>query len=97
MERVNIYLDERQLSALRGLGERQGKPVAELVREAIDGWLEDQGVRTIAPNEWEQRFDALLEQRRAIAKGQNFPEDEVDRDVMAAVREVRKARAARRR
>lgn len=97
MERVNIYLDERQLSALRGLGERQGKPVAELVREAIDGWLEDQGVRTIAPNEWEQRFDALLEQRRGIAKGQDFPEDEVDRDVMAAVREVRKARAARRR
>jgi len=97
MERVNIYLDERQLSALRGLGERQGKPVAELVREAIDGWLEDQGVRTIAPNEWEQRFDALLEQRRAIARDRDFPEDEVDRDVMAAVREVRKARAARRR
>jgi len=97
MERVNIYLDERQLSALRGLGERQGKPVAELVREAIDRWLEDQGVRTIAPNEWEQRFDALLEQRRTIAKEHDFPTDEVDRDVIAAVREVRKARAARRR
>ena len=97
MERVNIYLDERQLSALRGLGERQGKPVAELVREAIDGWLEDQGVRTIAPDEWEQRFGALLEQRSAIAQERDFPEHEVDRDVMAAVREVRKARAARRR
>jgi hypothetical protein len=97
MERVNIYLSDEQLMALRGLAERQSKPVAELVRQAINDWLKGQGVRTVAPNEWEQRFDALLEERRGIAKKRNFAKDDVERDVLAAVREVRKARAARRR
>jgi hypothetical protein len=97
MKRTNIYLDERQLELLRVVGERRGEPVAALVREAIDLWLDEHGVRRVDDDEWGRRFDALLERRRKIAAGRSFSEEEVERDVMAAVREVRKARPARRR
>jgi predicted DNA-binding protein len=97
MQRTNIYLDEEQLASLRGLSERRGQPVAALVREAIDEWLSAQGVRRIPDDEWQRRFSALLERRARIADDQGFSQEEVERDVMEAVREVRKARAARRR
>jgi hypothetical protein len=97
MKRTNIYLDDEQLELLRGLGERRGAPVAALVREAIDAWLEAQGARRLPQDEWERRFADLLERRDRIAKEHGFDEAEVERDVMDAVREVRRARAARRR
>ena len=97
MERTNIYLPEEQLQALRAVAEQRGGTVASLVREAIASWLSAQGAVVIPEDEWERRFDALLEQRRGIARELELGEDEVERDVMAAVREVRKARAARRR
>jgi hypothetical protein len=31
VKRINIYLDEEQLESLRGLSDRRGQPVAELV------------------------------------------------------------------
>ena len=97
MKRTNIYLDDDQLALLRGLGESRGEPVAALVREAVDAWLSAQGARQIPRDEWESRFDALLRRRDRIAKEHGFTEEEVERDVMEAIREVRKARAARRR
>jgi predicted DNA-binding protein len=97
MRRTNIYLDEEQLASLRGLSERRGQPVATLVREAIDEWLSTQGVRRIPDDEWQRRFSALLQRRARIADEQGFSQEKVERDVMEAVREVRKARAARRR
>jgi len=99
MRRTNIYVTDRQASLLRRIGESRGKPVAELVREAVDAWLTAQGAREIAPDEWKQRFDALLDERRRIAKEEGFSGPEIERDVLAAVREVRRRRArpARRR
>lgn len=97
MRRTNIYLEEQQVDTLRRLGEQRGVPVAGLVREAIDAWLESQGVRVIDEDEWGRRFDALLARRDRIAREQGFPADDVERDVLAAVREVRRARTARRR
>jgi predicted DNA-binding protein len=97
MRRTNIYLDEEQLASLRGLSERRGQPVATLVREAIDEWLSTQGVRRIPDDEWQRRFSALLQRRARIADEKDFSQEEVERDVMDAVREVREARAARRR
>jgi hypothetical protein len=97
MRRTNIYLDEEQLESLQGLSERRGEPVASLVRKAIDQWLAGQGVRRIPEDEWQRRFSSLLERRTRIAEAEGFSQEEVDRDVMEAVREVRKARAARRR
>ena len=97
MKRTNIYLDDEQLQLLRGLGERRGEPVAALVREAVDAWLEAQGARRLPRDEWERRFRELLERRDRIAKERGFDAAEVERDVMSAVREVRRARAAGRR
>jgi hypothetical protein len=94
MKRTNIYLSEDQLTTLQALGAQRGQPVAELVRQAVDQWLESQGVRVLAEDQWVQRFDALLARRRA---GRRRPPSRavVDREVAAAVREVRRARTAR--
>jgi predicted DNA-binding protein len=97
MQRTNIYLPEEQIQALRAVAEQRGDTVASLVREAIDSWLEANGVRVLGEDEWERRFDALLERRRVAARELKLTEEDVERDVMAAVKEVRKARAARRR
>lgn len=97
MKRTNIYLDDDQLELLRGLGQARSEPVAALVREAVDAWLTAQGARRVPRDEWERRFDALLRRRDRIAKEHDFTEEEVERDVVEAIREVRKARAARRR
>jgi hypothetical protein len=97
MLRTNIYLDERQLALLRGLSEARGEPVAALVRQAVDSWLEAQGVQTIPPDEWERRFIALLSERSSMAREKAFRSEFVERDVLDAIREVRGARAARRR
>jgi len=92
MQRTNVYLDERQLSTLRSLSESRGEPVAALVRQAIDEWLEQNGVRPIPADEWEQRFDALLERRSRIARRTKAASARVERDVAAAVAEARSAR-----
>jgi Ribbon-helix-helix protein, copG family len=97
MKRTNIYLDDDQLERLRLVGERRGLPVAALVRQAIDSWLETQGVRVVTEDEWQRRFDALIERRRRAAAELGVDEERVRRDVALAVREARKARAARRR
>jgi ribbon-helix-helix protein len=97
MKRTNIYLDDNQAELLKQVSDRRGEPVAVLVREAIDAWLEAQGVRAIGPDEWSRRFDALTARRREIAQREGFDPDVVEADVVDAVRQVRKARAARRR
>jgi len=97
VERVNIYLEEEKLGALRALSEQRDEPVAALVREAVDDWLRSQNVRALSPDEWERRFDALLKRRDRIAEELDVTEAEVEQDVMAAVKEVRRNRAARRR
>jgi hypothetical protein len=43
----------------------------------------------------QRRFTALLERRTRIADERGFSQDEVNRDVMAAARGVRKTRASR--
>lgn len=93
-QRTNIYLDARQLVALRQLASERGVPAAELVRRAIDAWLESQGVQVISEDEWERRFDELLKRRSRIASARRFSQEDVDRDVASAVKEVRRSRAA---
>jgi hypothetical protein len=39
MKRTNIYLNERQHEKLNAQAEREGVPVAELVRRAVDAYL----------------------------------------------------------
>jgi len=45
MKRVNFHLTESQLSKLKKLAKKTGLSVAELVRRAIDKFLE--GVRSV--------------------------------------------------
>lgn len=97
MQRTNIYLSEEQLGALRSVGALRGVPVAALVREAVAEWLGRNGVRPIPDDEWARRLGELLERRRRVAEEHGFSEAEVERDVMEAVREVRRERTARRR
>ncbi len=96
MRRTNVYLDDRQRDLLRLLGERRGLPVAALVREAVDAFFESQGVRRIEQDERKRRFDALMAERRRVADELGLTEEQVERDVFEAIREVREARAARR-
>jgi len=99
MRRTNIYLADRQAELLRRIGESRDRPVAELVREAVDSWLTAQGATVISADDWQRRIDTLLGRRRRIARAERFSEDEVQRDVTTAVREVRARRkpSARRR
>lgn len=96
MERTNVYLDDRQLAALRRLGDQRDTAVASLIREAIDAWLVGQGVRMIEEREWDRRFAALLDRRERIADKKGFDPDRVERDVTRAVTEVRRKPASRR-
>jgi hypothetical protein len=89
MQRTTIYLDDRQLELLRSLSESRGETVAALVREAVDTWLRAEAAHRIPRDEWESRFEALLRRRDRIAKDQSFTEEEVERDVMEAIRGVR--------
>jgi predicted DNA-binding protein len=97
MRRTNIYLSDEQLEVLRRLGERRGQPVSVLIREALDAWMEGQGVRVLHEDEWERRFGTLLERRAKVARSLEASPDEVERDVTRAIRDVRRMRAARRR
>ncbi len=96
MQRTNVYLDGRQLDLLRQLGAQRGQPVAGLVREAVDEWLERRGARLVNPDEWADRFSALLDRRSEVAAGIRPEQEQVDADVADAVAEVRSERARRR-
>jgi hypothetical protein len=96
MRRTTIYLSDEQFEKLRALGKQRSVPVARLLREAVEAWLKAQSARELSRHEWERRFDELLERRTRIAKELGFSEQQVERDVMIAVREVREARRARR-
>lgn len=95
MHRTNIYLEANQIDLLRRLGRARGKPVANLVREAVDSWLESQGVERIEPEDWQARFDRLIQRRRQVSDRLAPDPGKVQSDVGAAVRQVRKAGAAR--
>jgi hypothetical protein len=96
MRRTNIYLDDEELAALQLLGRRQGRPVAALVREAIDAWLTSQGVSRVDDDEWARRFGALLDRRRQAATVGRWRQVDVERDIADAIGEVRSDRAASR-
>ena len=97
MERTNIYLSEGELAGLRAVSRSTGQPVAALVREAVDAWLEQHGVSQIPEDEWSRRFGELMGRRGRLAAAERWDPDAVDVDVLRAVAEVRSSRAARRR
>lgn len=96
MERTSIDLDERQLAVLRTISRQQGRPVAALVREAVDAWLAAHGAGAPEIDEWGRRFAALLDRRGRVAAAHGLTAENVEADVARAVTEVRRSHAARR-
>ena len=96
-KRTNIYLEDAQLDLLGRVAEGEGTSVADLVRRAVDAGLAGRKVRRVPEDEWQRRFRALLEKRRRIARRLRLKEEDVEREVAEAIREVRQARRASRR
>jgi hypothetical protein len=42
MIRTNIYLTEMQMKKFKAISKKAGYPVAEIIRRALDEWLEKQ-------------------------------------------------------
>jgi metal-responsive CopG/Arc/MetJ family transcriptional regulator len=40
MRRTNIYLTETQMKKFKAISKKSGYPVAEMIRRALDEWLE---------------------------------------------------------
>ncbi len=74
--RTNIYLDEDQQRLLKHLAVDQKRPVAELVREAINGfWIP----RVRRNKTWAKRFSYLIDSvQTRIPKSITFEEIEAD-------------------
>ena len=94
VRRTNIYLEERQLDLLSQLARQRDGSVAELVREAIDVWLHDQGIAPISESEWERRFHRLLERRNQLRQELTETDEDIERDVAATIKPVLPERAA---
>jgi hypothetical protein len=77
----------------------QGRSLGGLVDEALGEWLATRGIRLspVRDDEWRRRLEAFVERRRVLAEEHGWTDQEVQSDVDAAVKEVREARAARRR
>ena len=95
MKRTTIRLRNDQAVALRVLALARDVTVSSLVRDAVDEWRRAQHVRGVPDDEWQRRFDELLDRRERLSAGQRRDDADVERDAIEAVREVRKARAAR--
>lgn len=87
VQRTNIYLDEDQLRLLKHLAAEDQKPVADLVRRAVDEFL-----RTRLDNDmtWQNDMAALIERVRRRLPSAIEP-DEIERDIREARRDVRTA------
>ncbi len=95
MKRTNIYLDEKELRALKHIAVEEGLSFTELVRRALSIFTEAYRKEGLPP--WEERMESLVNQVRERAG--SFPAAETERDISAASAEVRSARkhASRRR
>ena len=84
MRRTNIYLEEDQLRVLRQLAAARGESVATLVRDAVDGFIENQA----------SRAETVAQLKEAIALVQSripatLEPDEIEAEITAAWEEHR--------
>ena len=106
MKRTNVYLDEEQDRLLRDLSAQEGRPLTEIVREALGEYLERRGIRSssraagpqrsIPDDEWGDRFQAVLKRiREGMRPGTSA--EEIEAEITTAWEEVRRENTARRR
>jgi len=100
-QRLDVAESEPRASAADSidLAGFRGRSLGGLVDEALGEWLATRGIRLspVRDDEWRQRLEAFIQRRRALAEEHGWTEQEVQSDVDVAVKEVREARAARRR
>jgi hypothetical protein len=101
MKRTNIYLDEAQSRLLRHLAIEANRSFTDLVREALDEYLERRGLGDglklskeasfTSDDEWTARVHAVLNRLHAGAPIDLSP-DEIEAEITKARGEVRRER-----
>jgi len=104
VKRTNIYLEEEQSRLLRHLAIEAGRSFTAIVREALDDYLAQRGIRSatgvigprrlVPEEEWQATFRAALERVRAGAEA-DMSTEEIEAEIAAAREEVRRGRATR--
>lgn len=81
------------------LAQFRGRSLGGLVDEALGEWLATRGIRLsqVRDEAWRRRLEAFIQRRRSLVEERGWTDEEVQSDVDVAVKEVREARAARRR
>jgi Arc/MetJ-type ribon-helix-helix transcriptional regulator len=92
MRRTNIYLDDEQVRALRHLAAEERASVAELVRQAVDGYLARRFRET---PDWAQCFDEIVARYRDGVPP-DLPPEEIEEEITASRREYCAERATAR-
>ena len=87
MQRTNIYLDEDQLRLLKHLAAEENKPVADLVRQAVDQFLRNRLENAVT---WQSDMAALIERVRSRVSLAIDP-DEIESDIREARQDARAA------
>ena len=81
MQRTNIYLDEDQLRLLKHLAAEKNKPVADLVRQAVDQFLRSRLENDVT---WQGDMTALIERVRSRVSPA-IDRDEIERDIRSPI------------
>ena len=98
MKRTNIYLEEDQLRLLKHIAIEEGQSFTELVRQALQEFLDrykKNPKRAPSQEEWNRRLEQLL--ARMQQRTRDFKPEEIEADITAASKETRrrKSHAAR--
>ena len=93
MKRTNIYLQEDQLRLLKHVAVEEGLSFTELVRRALDEFLDRYRSKGggASPEEWNRRLEQLL--ARVRRRTSAYSPEEIEADITAASQRSRRRRA----
>ena len=105
MATATISLPDDQWAQLRLYATMKGRPLDEVIREAVEAYLASlpdlptpritEPSNDIPDEEWQARFDAVVERIRAAGPSDLTPE-EIEREITLAREEARQAMSAER-
>jgi len=82
--KISVYLDEKQLNALRPLSKATGIPMAHLIRMAID---QINGIKRLAPGQTQAELNALTKENARSRREWQEWFDDLPRDQRRELRE----------
>lgn len=79
MVRKQVYIETEQDEKLKAWAEATGKTEAEIVRQALDRWLESEERRREAEAAWEEvlTFSEERAAQGAVSEGRSWTRDEL--------------------